>query len=67
VLVVTADNQSRVYGVANPVLTGTLSGLQNGDPITDNYTCAATVTSSVGGYAIVPSLVDPGGNWSITS
>ncbi len=36
-LTVTADNLTRGYGLSNPVLTGTVAGLQNGDNITVVY------------------------------
>jgi len=58
-LVVTANNATRQYGVTNPVFTGTITGLQNGDNITANYGCSATTTTMPGNYPIVPSLVDP--------
>jgi HSP20 family molecular chaperone IbpA len=60
-LTVTPDNQSRVYGAANPTLTGTVSGVKNGDAISASYFTAAVATSDVGGYAITASLSDPGG------
>jgi hypothetical protein len=63
-LIVTPNNQTRLYGAPNPVLTGTLSGLQNGDNITANYNTVATVQSRPGTYAIVPSLNDPNKNLS---
>ena len=58
-LVVAASQLTRRYGAADPVFTGELMGLANGDVITANYSCAATLTSPPGDYAIVPSLVDP--------
>jgi hypothetical protein len=69
-LTVTADNQSRPYGSANPTLTGTLAGVQNGDNITANYTTTADTNSSVGIYDILPHLVDPDGkltNYAIST
>jgi hypothetical protein len=57
----TAGNATRPYGVDNPVLTGVLTGLQNGDNITANYACAATSSSPAGTYLVVPSLADPDG------
>ncbi len=69
-LTVTAANASRSYGVANPAFTGTLTGVQNNDNITATYSSAATISSPVGTYAIVPALVDPGnklGNYSVTA
>jgi hypothetical protein len=69
-LVVTAANASRLYGDPNPVFTGTLLGLKNGDNITATYSSAADPTSAVGNYPIVPALVDPNGklsNYVVTS
>ena len=58
-LTVTANNGTAVYGQALPVLTGTITGVTNGDNITAAYSTAATNGSPAGTYAIVPSLVDP--------
>src|SRR5205085_2599949 len=69
-LTVTAADKTRAYGAANPALTGTLTGVQNGDNITASYSTAANATSAVGGYNIVPALTDPGaklGNYSVTT
>jgi len=57
-LTVTADNRSRVYGNANPTLTYTISGFKGTDTaavITGDFalSCAATMTSSIGGYTIL--------------
>ena len=41
-LTVTAANASRPYGQANPVFTGTITGVTNGDNITATYSCSAT-------------------------
>jgi hypothetical protein len=60
-LIITAANQSRMYGAANPILTGTMSGVQNGDPISASFSTVATPASPVGSYPIVPSLNDPDG------
>jgi len=68
-LSVTADNKSRLYGQANPTLTGAISGIKNGDNITATYTTLAVPASPVGGYAITPNLSDPGGklgNYTVT-
>ena len=59
-----ADNQTKVYGSANPTLTGTLNGVLNGDNITASYVTSAAVDSGVGGYAIVASLNDPNSSLS---
>jgi hypothetical protein len=58
-LIVTAANASRTYGQTNPVFTGTIIGVTNGDNITATYSCSATSNSPAGAYPIVPSLVDP--------
>ena len=58
-LSVAANNASRAWGAANPVFSGTLSGVRNGDPITASYATGASSGSPVGGYDIVPSLSDP--------
>jgi putative NADPH-quinone reductase len=60
-LTVTANNTNRPYGAANPVFTGTIVGLTNGDYITESFSCSATSTSPAGPYAIIPILVDPNG------
>jgi hypothetical protein len=68
-LTVTADNQGRTYGAANPVLTGVIVGVQNGDHLTASYSTSASAGSAVGSYSIVPMLNDPDhqlGNYSVT-
>ncbi len=59
-LTVTADDQSKAYGEANPSLTLTYSGFQNGDDassLTTEPTASATAdaNSDVGTYAITAS------------
>ncbi len=71
-LSVSADNNSRPYGGANPTLTGTLTGVLSGDGITASYTTTATSASHLlsAGYAIVPVLNDPNdllSNYLVTS
>ena len=60
-LTVTAANTNRLYGQANPVFTGTLTGVTNGDNIAAAYGCSAATNSPAATYAIVPSPVDPNG------
>ena len=60
-LVVTPANASRIYGQTNPVFSGIITNLQNGDNIIVVYATTATNNSPPGAYAIVPSLVDPNG------
>jgi mucin-19 len=57
-LSIKADNQTRLYGQADPTLAGAISGLQNGDAITATYNSAATAVSPVGNYDVVPAAVD---------
>ena len=58
-LTMTAANATRSVGQTNPLFTGTLTGVTNGDNITASYSCSATTNSPVGTYPIVPGLVDP--------
>jgi len=58
-LTVTAASTNRVFGQTNPVFTGVITGLTNGDNITATYSCSATSSSPVASYLIMPSLVDP--------
>src|SRR5437899_4638704 len=55
-LTVTAANASKLYGQANPPLTGSIVGIKNGDNITATYATTATQSSPVGTYPIVPTL-----------
>jgi hypothetical protein len=69
-LTVTASNAFRLAGQANPVFTGTLAGVVNGDNITAVYSSPATPASPVGTYPIIPALADPNGrlgNYSVTT
>jgi hypothetical protein len=68
-LSVSAGDATRLYGDANPVLAGTITGLKNGDAITATY-ASVDATSPIGAYAITPTLVDPAGklgNYTVTS
>jgi type IV secretory pathway protease TraF len=53
-----ADQKTRLYGDANPALTGTVAGFKNGETIATTttgaivFTTAATAGSNVGTYAI---------------
>jgi hypothetical protein len=69
-LSVTPADASREYGAANPVFTGTISGLQNNDNITAAYSTAATPASPVGTYNIIATLNDPASkltNYNVTN
>ena len=59
-LLITAENQSKVYGAANPVLTATFTGFVNGDTAASLDTpvtlgTVATAASAVGVYIIAAS------------
>ena len=60
VLTVRADDQTRLYGVANPVLTVTYTGFKNGDTSSSlttapTVTTTATVACAAGTSALTPS------------
>ncbi len=69
-LTITADDKSKVLNAPNPVLTGTITGLRNGDAITAGYSTAATAGSPVGTYTITPAAIDSSpsrlGNYRVT-
>ncbi|WP_431859195.1 MBG domain-containing protein, partial [Azospirillum sp.] len=57
-LTIAATSASRTYGQDNPALTGTVTGLRNGDTAAGlgiSYGTAATASSDVGGYVITPT------------
>ena len=54
-LTAAANNATRVYGVANPGFTGSVTGAVNGDTFTESFSTTATIASNVGSYSIVPS------------
>jgi len=56
-----ADDKVKAFGAANPTLTGSLIGVQNGDNITAHYTTTADSFSFPGDYPITPVLSDPDG------
>ncbi|MEI9992031.1 MAG: MBG domain-containing protein [Rhizomicrobium sp.] len=63
-ITVTADSQTRHYGDANPVLTYAVGGggLVNGDALSGGLATAATMASSVGGYAITQGTLTDANN-----
>ncbi|WP_106639819.1 MBG domain-containing protein [Allosphingosinicella vermicomposti] len=65
-LLVTASNQSRVYGDGNPALTYVADGLVNGDTLSGTMTTTATTTSNVGNYAITQGGLTASGNYVMT-
>jgi hypothetical protein len=72
-LTVTANSIERYYGVANPALTTTITGFQNGDTAANltgspSVSTAATTTSDAGRYAInvtIGSLASPDYNFTL--
>ena len=54
-LTVTAANATRLFGATNPVFTGTVTGVVNGDVLTESFATTASQLSPVGTYSIVPS------------
>ena len=71
-LTYTANAASRTYGAANPALSGTVTGFVNGETQASAttasvaFTTAATVTSSVGSYAVNGAgLVANNGNYTL--
>jgi hypothetical protein len=70
VLTVTADNQTKTYGAANPVLTVTCLGFVNGDTaasltVQPTVTTTATISSPAGTYPITASGAESA-NYTIT-
>ena len=55
-LSISANNISRVYGTANPIFSGGLTGAVNADSFTETFSTSATTLSQAGTYAIVPSV-----------
>ncbi|TAF75340.1 MAG: ExeM/NucH family extracellular endonuclease [Bacteroidetes bacterium] len=55
-LTVSANNANRVYGQPNPIFTGNIVGVVNGDIINATYTSTATGSSGVGTHPIAISV-----------
>ncbi len=67
-LTISADNATRPYGVANPSFTGSVSGLVNGDAVSEAFYTSATPRSSIGTYSIVPSTTGSApANYDVTA
>ncbi len=69
-LTVTANSTNRIYGQANPPLTGTESATLNGDDLGISFVTTATLSSPAGQYAILPLYADPAnklGNYLVTT
>ncbi len=54
---VSGNNFNRVYGSTNPIFTGTVLGLVNGDVLNYSGSTTATSLSGVGVYAILATFV----------
>jgi hypothetical protein len=68
-LSIVADDLTRAAGQPNPALTGTVSGVKNGEDITATYDSPATTGSDAGKYPVVPTLKDASGkisNYAVT-
>jgi hypothetical protein len=67
-LTIVANNAARVFGAANPVFGGTVSGAVNGDVFTESFATSATAASIAGIYAIVPAVVGANlANYAVTA
>lgn len=69
-LVVSANNTNRPYGQPNPDLTGSVSGIMNGDNISATFASTATPESLPGDYSITAAIDDPDtklGNYLVLS
>jgi hypothetical protein len=66
-LAIAANSGTRVFGTANPVLSGTVTGAVNGDTFTESFSTAAMLASPVGGYPIVPAVTGTNlANYAVT-
>jgi sugar lactone lactonase YvrE len=66
-LTVTANNASRAYGTANPIFTGTTTGLLNSDTVTTAFTTSAVANSPVGTYPIIPTVSGASSNYTVVT
>ncbi len=55
-LVIDVSSAARIYGTANPVLSGVVTGVIPGDTVVVTYSTAATSASSAGSYPIAVSI-----------
>jgi len=66
-LVVSVNNASRPFAVANPTFTGTIAGALNGDTFTVTYSTTATAASPIGTYPITAAVTGVAiGNYNLT-
>jgi hypothetical protein len=54
-LTISANSYTRLYGLANPVFQGSITGAQNGDVFIETFSSAANLTSDPGQYPIFPA------------
>ncbi|WP_183974586.1 beta strand repeat-containing protein, partial [Tunturiibacter gelidoferens] len=54
-LFITANNFTRLYGQPNPVFTGTVTGMLDGDTFTEIFSNSASTLSQPGQYPIIPA------------
>jgi len=69
-LTATANNTNRIYGQANPALTGVCSGTLNSDDLGISFGTTAASSSPAGHYAIFPVFTDAAvklGNYLVTT
>ena len=63
---VTADDKTKIYNNSDPVLTATISGLQNKDPLSViSYTLSRVMGENVGTYTITPTGNAVQGNYNV--
>ncbi len=65
-LTVSANNATRLYGQANPVFNGTVTGAVGNDSFTETFSTSATAGSNAGSYPIVPTVSGPQSNYTVT-
>ncbi|MFS8050924.1 beta strand repeat-containing protein [Rhizobium sp. BR 314] len=67
-ITVAADNQSRIYGNANPALTYAIggAGLVNSDTLSGLLATSATGSSNVGTYDITQGTLTASGNYDLS-
>jgi hypothetical protein len=69
-LTVTANSTNRIYGHANPALTGTCSATLNSDDLGISFATTAASSSPAGQYAVFPIFTDAAdklGNYLVTT
>ena len=62
---ITAENQTKVYGTADPTFTYQVSGLVGSDTLVTDPTCTPTGDTNFGTYAINCTGADAGSNYTI--